>query len=175
MINIAPICPRSNYPEFKRKKFDYSRNSNIEAYLKTSFRLGVNPSQFGPSKIDSTRIQTIIDKISNAETIHERTVYSDQLWDAYDSYEEIIKKIQEALLKSSQDKKDIFLLLIKYLKADTGLNRRLIDGKHYIEVEKDTGYFKNVATIAKQIITDNSSLPQSKSGIFSKLSKLLKK
>ena len=98
-----------------------------------------------------------MDKVCLSQTIHEATVYSDILWDAYNSYEQILDITKSRLIIADKKCKDKILLLIKYLKMDTGLNRRSIDGKHYTEIEEDASYFRRVSILAKDIIKQYSA------------------
>jgi hypothetical protein len=157
MTDKIPRWPRSNYPDFNNKKFDYSRDSNLNSYLKTADQLGVNISIINSDKIEGVNISILVDKVCSSQTIHEATVYSDILWDAYNSYEEILDRIKSRLIDADKKQKDKLLLLIKYLKMDTGLNRRPIDGKHYTEIEKDSSYFRQLSLLAKEIINQYSA------------------
>ncbi len=157
MIDKFPRWPRSNYPDFSNRKFDYSRDSNLDSYLKTAGQLGISISKFHSDKINEEEISALVDKVCLSQTIHEATVFSDILWDAYNSYEQILDTIKSRLIVVDTKCKDKILLLIKYLKMDTGLNKRPIDGKHYTEIEDDVSYFKRVSTLAKDIIKQYSS------------------
>ena len=157
MIDKFPRWPRSNYPDFNNKKFDYSRDSNLDSYLKTADQLGINISIFNSDKINEEEISALVDKVCLSQTIHEATVYSDILWDAYNSYEQILEVTKSRLLIADKKSKDKILLMIKYLKMDTGLNRRPIDGKHYTEIENDASYFRQVSVLAKDIIRQYST------------------
>ena len=157
MIDKFPRWPRSNYPDFNNKKFDYSRDSNLDSYLKTADQLGINISIFNSDKINEKEISALVDKVCLSQTIHEATVYSDILWDAYNSYEQILEVTKSRLLIADKKSKDKILLMIKYLKMDTGLNRRPIDGKHYTEIENDASYFRQVSVLAKDIIRQYST------------------
>jgi len=157
MIDKFPRWPRSNYPDFNNKKFDYSRDSNINSYLKTANQLGLNVSKFNSDKINGEEISTLVDKICLSQTIHEATVYSDILWDAFNSYGQILEVINSRLAAADKKCKDKILLLIKYLKMDSGLNRRPIKGKHYTEIENDASYFRQVSVLAKDILEQYSA------------------
>ena len=152
MIDKAPRWPRSNYPDFNKKKFDYSRDSNIDDYIKTAEKLEIDVTKFGDDKILIQQAKEIVDKIVKADTIHEMTVYADILWDAYNSYDIILDAITERL--SVKDKSNIekLTLLIKYLKMDTGLNRRPIDGKHFREINNDSVFYQGLAAKAKELL-----------------------
>ena len=157
MLDKVPRWPRSNYPDFNSRKFDYSRDSNLDSYLKTADQLGINISKFNSDKINTEEISALVDKVCLSQTIHEATVYSDILWDAYNSYEQILDITKSRLIIADKKCKDKILLLIKYLKMDTGLNRRSIDGKHYTEIEEDASYFRRVSILAKDIIKQYSA------------------
>jgi hypothetical protein len=152
MIDKFPKWPRSNYPNSTNRKFDYSRDANIDSYLKTAGRLGIEVSGFNSEILNSKEITSLISKITVSQTIHEATVYSDILWDAYNSYDEILAIIKSSLINADKKCKDKLLLLVKYLKMDTGLNRRPIDGKHYTEIDKDASYYRDISVMAKDII-----------------------
>lgn len=83
------------------------------------------------------------------------TVYADVLWDAYNSYD-IIFDIIAKNLKEAEDKNNVekLTLLIKYLKLDTGLNRRPIDGKHFNEINDDASFYRELAAKAKEMIKE---------------------
>lgn len=68
MIEETPRWPRSNYPKFNNKKFDYSRDSNLDAYLKTADRPGLYIMKVGPDKLDIQKIESVINKIIAADT-----------------------------------------------------------------------------------------------------------
>lgn len=155
MIDRVPRWPGSNYPDFNKKKFDYSKASNIDAYLKTADRLEISITMFGADKISVQKGKELIGKIIKADTIHEMTVYADVLWDAYNSYD-IIFDIIAKNLKEAEDKNNVekLTLLIKYLKLDTGLNRRPIDGKHFNEINDDASFYRELAAKAKEMIKE---------------------
>lgn len=156
MIEKVPRWPRSNYPNFNNKQFDYSKDSNLNSYLKIADQLGVNISKSYSDNINEEETSALVDKVCLSQTIHEATVYSDILWDAYNSYELILDITKSRLISADKKCKDKLLLLIKYLKIDTGLNRRPIDGKHYSEIEKDASYYRQLSILAKDIIKEYS-------------------
>ncbi|SMB98033.1 hypothetical protein SAMN00120144_3523 [Hymenobacter roseosalivarius DSM 11622] len=152
MIDNIPRCPRSNYPDFNKKKFNYSKESNIDAYFKTANKLGIAVTKFGPDKIFDQQAEILIDQIVEADTIHEMTVCADILWDAYNSYDIILNAIIKRLEDADKNGVKKLILLIKYLKLDTGLNRRPIGGKHFSEINNDSSFYCELAAKAKEII-----------------------
>jgi hypothetical protein len=156
MIEATPRWPRSNYPKFNNKKFDYSRDSNLDAYLKTADRLGLYIMKVGPDKLDTKKIESVINKIIAAETIHEMTLYADVLWDAYNSYDITLNLLCQRALSTDKNDREKLILLVQYLKMDTGQNRRPILGKHYKEIDEDALHFRKIAIDTKNFIIENS-------------------
>lgn len=153
MIDILQLrCPRSSYPNYNQKKFDYSRDQNIQAYLNTASKLGINVSEIKNDKPTIQEIQSLIDKVRLSKTIHEMTVYSDILWDGYNSYDDTIELIGQRIIIEKPEIKEKLVLLIRYLQMDKGLNRRSIVGKHYNEIMEDAAYYKKVAEKASHLI-----------------------
>jgi hypothetical protein len=107
MIDKFPKWPRSNYPDFNTKNFDYSGDTNINSYIRTANQIWGNISEFNSDKLSLGEITSLVDKICLSKTIHEGTVCSDILWGAYNSYEDILKAIQSRLMNADQETKEI--------------------------------------------------------------------
>lgn len=153
MIDIFQIrCPRSSYPNHNQKKFDYSRDKNIQAYLNAASKIGINVTEIKNDKPAIQEIQRLIDKVLLSKTIHETTVYSDILWDGYNSYDTTVELIGQRIIIEKPEVKEKLVLLIRYLQMDKGLNRRAIVDKHYSEIMEDATYYKQVAEKAGHFI-----------------------
>jgi hypothetical protein len=152
MLDKLPRWPRSSYPDHTKKKFDYSKDANLTAYFNTAKELGVDIRKINSDTLEDAQIDDLIFKISQSNSFHVATVYSDLLWDAYNSYDKILQSINTRLTIEKKSNQEKLTLAIRYLRIDSGLNRRPIEGKHYNEIMSDANFFKDLATRANNIL-----------------------
>jgi hypothetical protein len=152
MISDQVTSPRSHYPNFKKRKFDYTRPDNIDGYDKAAAKLGIRTGLAGPDQMSTDFIWVLLEKILVTDSLHEMTLYADMLWDAYNSHHLVVSLIETKIKTVSKPGIEKLQLLIQYLRLETGLNRRNIMGKHFHEINKDIEYYREIAEKAKQLL-----------------------
>ena len=157
MLNRFPTSPRSTYPEQKRRKYNFTSHGNYIAYKNASDEMGIDTSIWGPDRLSQQEIEFLVDLIATTTSVHIATVCSDRLFDAYNSYPEIIETVARRLRGAKKAEREKLVLMLRYLKLDEGRNRRPVEDKHYNEVLADVAYFREMGDRSIKLVEEFGS------------------
>ena len=144
--------PRSHWPKgaFRLVQFvsPASLSKLIEEYEKLEDK---NPFVSGPLELSDGEILQRLKHVLATTDIYEATAVADTLFDSYESYPQILDAIVLLLPELTKKQKKVAALLIGYLKADSGHNRRPILGKNHHEITEDSAHFLQLKTKAEVV------------------------